>query len=195
MGRELLRKWEITVQNELKVLEVSCQEFCSYIVILVLWVYSNIIKCYEEHSGFTKLWAVLFTGLVWSKLSSHLHSFLADTAVLLAPGTHTRNRPLRNRYIFPCPYFIVVSTQLKHFIWASQFTFQCFILQPHQFLLHTKIMCPKETKGYWVKSYKVRQCQNWSFPCNLKFVLVVLQPTLIKLSTCLVQHWIYLLKS
>lgn len=86
---------------------------------------------------------------------------------------------LRNRYISIHPYFIVVNTiKTLH----MSFTVHLSILMPHQFLLHKKIMCPKETKDYWAKSYKVRQCQNWSFPCNLLLVLVVLQPTLSKLS-------------
>lgn len=155
----------------------------------------------HSHSGFTGifqynqvLWRAqwvqkavrsLVHSTVWSKLSSHLHSFLADTGVLLAPGARTRNRAWETDTFSPHPYFIAVSTQLKHFICASQLTFQFKCMfhpgEPHQFLLHTNIICPKESKGYRAKSYKVRQCQNWSFPCNLKLVLVVLQPTLTKL--------------
>lgn len=44
-GKGTPQGMEITMQNELQVLKVSCKEFCSYIVILILQVYSNIIKC------------------------------------------------------------------------------------------------------------------------------------------------------
>lgn len=185
MGRELLREWEINMQNELQVLKVSCEGFCSYIVILVLQVYSNIIKCYEEHSGFRKQCSLLFTALF--DPNSHpifTYSWLTLLFCLLqVPALETE---LWETDTFsPHPYFIAVSTQLKHFICASQFTFQFKCMfhpgEPHQFLLHTNIICPKESKGYRAKSYKVRQCQNWSFPCNLKLVLVVLQPTPTKL--------------
>lgn len=52
------------MRSELQVLKVSCEEFCFYIVILVLQVYSNILKCKKEHSGFRKQCALLFTALL-----------------------------------------------------------------------------------------------------------------------------------